>query len=263
MPMVDAMTRMSEIKATLAQFTQKTSNTASAAAFSATLADSAKSAKTSALADPTALATSETAAVGTSAPDKSASTTKTDDTTLSDDATGADIVKAAKKYLGVPYVFGGESTAGMDCSGLVQKVLDDVGIASPRLVHEQQNLGTEVRSLKDAKPGDLIVTNNADHIVIYAGNGKIIHAPYPGRDVCLRDNYLTDADIQTIRRVAPEKLPETQAMSTRGVAALGTTELSSLSASLSAPPALSSTQATTVADLIAAAQLSLITGKSS
>lgn len=119
---------------------------------------------------------------------------------------GTDIVEAAKKYLGVPYVFGGEDASGMDCSGLVQRVLADLGVSAPRVVSQQQHIGTEVGSLAEAQPGDLLVTHNADHIVIYAGDGKIIHAPYPGRDVTLRDNYLTDADIQTIRRVVPEQV---------------------------------------------------------
>jgi hypothetical protein len=63
-----------------------------------------------------------------------------------------------------------------------------------------------VGSLAEAQPGDLLVTHNADHVVIYAGEGKIIHAPYPGKDVVLRDNYLSDGDIQTIRRVVPAQV---------------------------------------------------------
>lgn len=117
--------------------------------------------------------------------------------------TGSDIVTQAEKYLGVPYVFGGEDESGMDCSGLVQRVLGDLGIESPRLVSGQSGLGVEVPSLAEAQPGDLLVTNGNTHIVIYAGDGKIIHAPRPGKDVRLVENYLTDADISTIRRVAP------------------------------------------------------------
>ncbi|WP_159599281.1 C40 family peptidase [Agromyces humi] len=117
---------------------------------------------------------------------------------------GEDIVAEAKKYLGVPYVLGGEDSTGMDCSGLVQTVLNSLGIDSPRLVRDQQNIGTEVGSLADAKPGDLIVTHNADHIVIYAGDGMVVHAPYEGRTVSYQKNWLTDADIQTIRRVVPD-----------------------------------------------------------
>lgn len=118
---------------------------------------------------------------------------------------GEDIVAQAKNYLGVPYVFGGEDMSGMDCSGLVQRVLADLGIDAPRVVQDQADIGVEVGSLAEARPGDLLVTNGEKHIVIYAGDGKIIHAPSPGKNVELRNNYLTDADIQTIRRVVPSR----------------------------------------------------------
>ena len=118
-------------------------------------------------------------------------------------ATGTNVVDAAKKYLGVPYVFGGEDASGMDCSGLVQKVYSDVGIDMPRLVSGQMKMGTEVASLAEAQPGDLSVTGGGDPTLIYAGDNKIIHAPYPGRDVCLRDVYMSDSEITTIRRIIP------------------------------------------------------------
>jgi cell wall-associated NlpC family hydrolase len=117
---------------------------------------------------------------------------------------GSDVTAAAKKYLGVPYVFGGEDSSGMDCSGLVQRVYADVGVEVPRLVSGQMKIGTEVGSLAQAKPGDLIVTGGGAHILIYAGNNKVIHAPSPGRTVCLVDAYMKDSDIDTIRRVIPQ-----------------------------------------------------------
>jgi len=183
MPMVDALARVQEIRATIISMSPATTTPGAAAAFSSVLAS--------------------TGAASVSAP--ASGTMSTNGTT------GQDIVEAAKKYIGVPYVFGGEDASGMDCSGLVQKVLADLGIDAPRVVSQQQHIGTEVKSLADAKPGDLLVTHNADHVVIYAGNGQIIHAPYAGRTVSLQKNYLTDADIQTIRRVVPtEAAPTTQ-----------------------------------------------------
>lgn len=133
------------------------------------------------------------------------STTASTDGSLIDanGVTGSDVVKDAEKYLGVPYVFGGESSSGMDCSGLVQKTFSDLGISVPRLVHEQQTVGQSVGSLKDAKPGDLIVLNGGDHIAIYAGNGMVVHAPYEGRTVSLQKAWFTDKDIVTIRRILP------------------------------------------------------------
>ncbi|MGV9768958.1 C40 family peptidase [Microbacterium sp. NPDC003461] len=121
--------------------------------------------------------------------------------------TGEDIVAQAKNYLGVPYVFGGEDETGMDCSGLVQRVLADLGIDAPRVVQDQADIGVEVPSLDQARPGDLIVTKGEGHIVIYAGDGKIIHAPRPGKDVQLVDNYLSPDEISTIRRVATAAEP--------------------------------------------------------
>lgn len=118
-------------------------------------------------------------------------------------ATGNDVAAAAKKYLGVPYVFGGEDGSGMDCSGLVQRVYADLGIDMPRLVSGQMKVGTEVASLAEAQPGDLIVTGGGDHILIYAGDNKVIHAPYEGRTVSLVDAYMSESDITTIRRIIP------------------------------------------------------------
>ncbi len=119
------------------------------------------------------------------------------------EVTGADIVAQAKNYLGVPYVFGGEDRSGMDCSGLVQRVLADLGIDVPRVVKDQADVGVEVPSLAEAQPGDLIVTKGEGHIVIYAGDGMVIHAPSPGKVVEHRNNWLTDGDIATIRRMVP------------------------------------------------------------
>lgn len=127
--------------------------------------------------------------------------------------TGSDVVADAKKYLGVPYVFGGTSASGLDCSGLVQRVFKDLGIDVPRLVSGQSTVGTEVPSLAQAQPGDLIVTNGGEHIVIYAGDGKVIHAPSEGRNVSLVDNWMSDSDIVTIRRVVPQGAPAASGLS--------------------------------------------------
>jgi cell wall-associated NlpC family hydrolase len=118
-------------------------------------------------------------------------------------ASGSDVVTSAEKYLGVPYVFGGEDRSGMDCSGLVQTVFKDLGVAMPRVVPDQARMGTEVASLADAQPGDLIVPKGEGHIVIYVGDGKVLHAPRPGKDVQIVDNWYSDADLSTIRRIVP------------------------------------------------------------
>jgi cell wall-associated NlpC family hydrolase len=157
------------------------------------------------------------------------STASTDGAVISSGGvTGNDVVQAALKYKGVPYVFGGESSSGMDCSGLVQKSFADLGITVPRLVHEQQAVGQKVDSLKDAKPGDLIVLNGGGHIAIYMGNDTVIHAPYAGRTVSVQKDWFTDKDITTIRRIVPSA---GDASATSGTSTAGTTASSGLSAS--------------------------------
>jgi cell wall-associated NlpC family hydrolase len=117
--------------------------------------------------------------------------------------TGADVVADAEKYLGVPYVLDGESTKGIDCSGLVQKTYKDLGITLPRTVHEQKLMGTAVPSLAQAQPGDLIVFKGGGHVAIYEGNNTVIHAPYPGRVVSNQKLWVGDSGIETIRRILP------------------------------------------------------------
>ncbi|MFI5953583.1 transglycosylase SLT domain-containing protein [Cryptosporangium sp. NPDC051539] len=125
--------------------------------------------------------------------------------------TGADVVADARKYLGIPYVFGGtDPRLGLDCSGLVQKVFEDVGIDLPRLVRDQRNAGTAVPSMKQAKPGDLLVFDGYEHIGIYVGNGRMLHAPEPGENVKIGPVYETPT---SIRRVVPPEALQTSALS--------------------------------------------------
>ena len=128
--------------------------------------------------------------------------------TTSAGGTGEAVVAQAKKYLGLPYVWGGtDPTKGMDCSGLVQVVYKQFGIDLPRLSADQARSGTAVASLDQAKPGDLIAwdnssrNNGADHIAIYAGNGKMIEAPRTGLDIRLVD---VPSRPDYIRRVLPD-----------------------------------------------------------
>jgi peptidoglycan DL-endopeptidase CwlO len=93
------------------------------------------------------------------------------------------------------------------------------------------NIGTEVASLAEAKPGDLIVTGGGEHILIYAGNHKVIHAPYAGRTVCEVEAYMDDAEIDTIRRVIPDR-PASGATSGTGSVPASTTTTDLLGASL-------------------------------
>jgi len=192
MTMVDALGRMGEIQARLVQLNDLVAGGTGVAKTSAAGTAGAAASAVSATSFADALA----AATGTAATTTGAA---------GSGATGAGVVAAAEKYLGVPYVFGGEDSSGMDCSGLVQRVYADLGIEVPRLVSGQMTIGTEVASLAEAKPGDLIVTGGGDHILIYAGNNQVIHAPYEGRTVSKVDAYMDDSEITTIRRVIPDQ----------------------------------------------------------
>ena len=122
--------------------------------------------------------------------------------------TGADVVAEAKKYLGLPYVWGGtDPKKGLDCSGLVQVVYKNLGIDLPRVSYQQAAAGRPVASMAEAQPGDLIAWDNSsrnigvDHIAIYIGGGKMIEAPRTGLNVRIVDVPSTP---DVIRRILPE-----------------------------------------------------------
>ena len=89
------------------------------------------------------------------------------------------IISTAMEYMGVPYVFGGTSPYGFDCSGYVQYVFAHSGISLPRTADVQYEVGTPV-STTDLVPGDLVFfttyTYGASHVGIYVGEGNFIHA---------------------------------------------------------------------------------------
>lgn len=102
----------------------------------------------------------------------------------------------ARKFLGVPYVWGGTSPNGFDCSGFTQYVYRQFGVNLPRISADQARAGKRI-GLGDLKPGDMVAwdnssrNNGADHIAIYLGNGLIIEAPRPGRSVQITRLYDT------------------------------------------------------------------------
>jgi cell wall-associated NlpC family hydrolase len=117
----------------------------------------------------------------------------------SGDIDGAAVVADAKKYLGIPYVWGGESRSGMDCSGLVQTTFHDLGINLPRTAAEQSHCGTPVNGLANAQPGDLLFFGNpAYHVAIYAGHNQLIESPQPGETVHKTTVYQTPPSIRRI-----------------------------------------------------------------
>lgn len=89
------------------------------------------------------------------------------------------VMKVAAKYVGTPYVFGGDNPRGFDCSGFILFVYSQFGLSLPHSVSAQARLGIIV-SPQDARPGDLVIFNDHSHSGIYAGNGQMYHAPQRG-----------------------------------------------------------------------------------
>ncbi|MEU0399340.1 C40 family peptidase [Streptomyces sp. NPDC006197] len=98
---------------------------------------------------------------------------------------GGKAVEFATAQIGKPYVWGAEGPRSYDCSGLTQRAWGAAGRGIPRTSQEQWRLLPHV-DIRDMRPGDLIVYfKDASHIGMYVGNGMIVHAPRPGRNVTL------------------------------------------------------------------------------
>jgi cell wall-associated NlpC family hydrolase len=89
------------------------------------------------------------------------------------------VVGIAMRYLGTPYVWGGASPAGFDCSGFVMYVYAQVGVSLPHSSYAQYGYGSAV-SRGDLQPGDLVFFDGLGHEGIYVGGGSFIHSPHTG-----------------------------------------------------------------------------------
>jgi len=183
----DVSTRIAQIQGQIAALSGAGSSSASSAANAAAFSSAMAGAETGS-SDPAAAVSAST------------------DVTPGDgaEATSArqSVVDEAKKYLGIPYVWGGTNPkTGLDCSGLVQLVYHNLGVALPRVSYQQAREGTAVPSLAQAKPGDLLAFGSpVHHIAIYIGDGKMIEAPHTGEDVRISKVYETPT---AIRRIIP------------------------------------------------------------
>lgn len=98
------------------------------------------------------------------------------------------VVGIAMQYLGVPYVWGGSSPAGFDCSGFIMYVFAQVGVQLPHHAASQFNYGVPV-SRDQLQPGDLVFFDGLGHNGIYIGGGQFIHSPHTGDVVKISGLY--------------------------------------------------------------------------
>jgi peptidoglycan DL-endopeptidase CwlO len=89
------------------------------------------------------------------------------------------VVGIAMRYLGVPYVWGGSSPRGFDCSGFVMYVFAQIGVSLPHSSYAMYGMGIPV-SYSQLQPGDLVFFAGASHMGIYIGGGQFVHAPHTG-----------------------------------------------------------------------------------
>jgi cell wall-associated NlpC family hydrolase len=99
------------------------------------------------------------------------------------------VFSVAQQYIGTPYVYGGSTPAGFDCSGYIMFVYSQFGISLPHSVSGQAAAGTRI-SIDDAQPGDLVIMPGHDGF--YAGNGNIMDAPTEGKSISIRPIWTSD-----------------------------------------------------------------------
>ena len=98
----------------------------------------------------------------------------------------ARVVRFARRFLGVPYSYGGSSPAGgFDCSGFTRFVYSHFGIALPHYSGAQFALGRRVARTR-LQPGDLLFFDGLGHVGLYIGHGRFIHAPHTGTRVSIQ-----------------------------------------------------------------------------
>jgi len=126
-----------------------------------------------------------------------------------------DLLASAKKFISIPYLWGGRSSFGTDCSGFVQNIFKQAGIPLPRDAKQQAQCGKIVQSPEEALPGDLLFFHdekgNIVHTGIYIGNSSVIHSSgrvrqdkMDKRGIINRETGRYSHNLASIRRVLDE-----------------------------------------------------------
>lgn len=164
---------------------------AKAAAATAAVAATPSASSTSTVSSSAASSSAASSSANTSTTSASSSASASQapaSNTSSVSVSGGSIASNAAKYIGVPYVYGGTSPSGFDCSGLIYYAAKEAGINLPRTSQAQSTLGSYV-SVSDLQAGDLVFwggVGSAYHVGIYIGGGQYLHAPAPGQNVTIQ-----------------------------------------------------------------------------
>ena len=121
-----------------------------------------------------------------------------------------ELLDEAANYLGTPYVWGGSSPAGFDCSGFVQYVYNQLGISIKRVADDQlHGKGTYISSMSSLEPGDLVFFGSGDyasHVGMYVGDGVMIHSPSTGKTITYTD--IEDSSYYSSRFIGGKRIIE-------------------------------------------------------